>query len=55
MAATWIIVIASGVGGFFLTEPESAAWWITGTIAFGAFLAGHAIVLWKMDWGYGRR
>lgn len=39
----------------FFTEPESTSWWVTGALGFAAFLVGHAIVLWKMDWGYGRR
>jgi hypothetical protein len=55
LAATWITVIVFGLGGFFLTEAETPGWWVTGAIAFGAFLVGHAVVLWKMDWGYGRR
>jgi hypothetical protein len=54
LAATWVVVAAFGLGGFFLTEAESPAWWITGVIAFSAFLVGHAVVLWKMDGGFGR-
>jgi small-conductance mechanosensitive channel len=52
---TWLVAIGLGLRGFFYTEDESAAWWITGAIAFGAFMVGHAIILWKMDWRYRRR
>ena len=38
----------------FVAEP-AVAWWVTAAVGFGAFLIGHAVVLWKMDWGYGRR
>jgi hypothetical protein len=24
-------------------------------LGFAAFVIGHVVVLWKMDWGYGRR
>lgn len=55
LAVTWLMMIAFGLIGFFCTEAESLSWWIAGAIAFGAFLVGHAVVLWKMDWGYERR
>jgi hypothetical protein len=55
LAITYLMMIAFGLGGFFLTEANSTGWWVTGAIAFAAFVIGHAIVLWKMDWGYGRR
>lgn len=41
------------VGSF--TEAETVSWWVTGALGFAAFLIGHAIVLWKMDWGYSHR
>jgi hypothetical protein len=55
VATTWLIVLFFGSWSFFYTEPESTAWWVTAAVAFVAFLIGHSIVLWKMDWGYGRR
>ena len=49
-------VMALSVGfGFFFTEPESAAWWLSGAIGLLSFFVGHAIILWKMDWRFGRR
>ena len=53
-ASTYLAMALSVVVGFFM-EPESTGWWVTGALGFGAFLIGHAVVLWKMDWGYGRR
>jgi hypothetical protein len=50
MAATWLPVI-----GFVVFAREESVAWIAGGIAFAIFFVGHAVVLWKMDWGYGRR
>ena len=47
-----LMVLSIAVG--FSSRPESPRWWISGFLGFGAFLIGHAIVLWKMDWGYHR-
>ncbi|GAA4712949.1 hypothetical protein GCM10023325_05770 [Sphingomonas lutea] len=55
LAVTYLTMISFGIGGLFLTDSDSAAWWITAALAFSAFVAGHAVVLWKMDWDYGRR
>jgi hypothetical protein len=54
-AATYLAMALSLAVGFFFTEPESMGWWATGALGFTAFLIGHAVVLWKMDWGYRRR
>jgi hypothetical protein len=54
-AATYLAMALSVVVGFFFTEPESIGWWVTGALGCAAFLIGHAVVLWKMDWGYDRR
>ena len=55
LVITYLMVVVFGLGGFFLTDADSTGWWTTGAIAFAAFVIGHAIVLWKMDWGYGGR
>ena len=52
---TYVGMIVFGGFGFFFTEPETTGWWASGVLAFASFLVGHAIVLWKMDWGYGQR
>jgi hypothetical protein len=53
--ATYLaMAISFGVAVFF-TEADTVAWWVTGALGFAAFLIGHAVVLWKMDWGYSRR
>ena len=52
--STYLLMALSLVVSFF-TEPRSIGWWVAGALGFGAFVIGHAVVLWKMDWGYGRR
>ena len=50
-----LVAMAAAVGwGLFFTEPETPAWWTSGALGLLSFVVGHAIVLWKMDWGYGR-
>jgi len=53
--ATYLAMILSGAWGFFFTEPETTAWWASGALGLAFFIGGHAIILWKMDWGYDRR
>jgi hypothetical protein len=53
-AATYL-TMALAVGAGFFMEPETTGWWATGALAFTAFLVGHAVVLWKMDWRYDGR
>ena len=55
IALTWLVFIPLGVLNFFYAEAESASWWVTAAAAFFAFLVGHGVILWKMDWGYGQR
>ena len=51
-----LVAMATAVGwGFLFTEPEAPAWWASGALGLLFFVVGHVIVLWKMDWGYGRR
>ncbi len=47
-------MMAISIAAGFSAEPESRRWWASAAIGFGAFLISHAIVLWKMDWGYDR-
>jgi len=55
IAAMALISIPSGLTWLALadTRPQFASW--AGDLAVAAALAGHLVVLWKMDWGYGRR
>ena len=55
ITATYVVMTLAIIWGFFFADPETAAWWISGAVGLLAFVIGHTIVLWKMDWGYGRR
>jgi len=50
--ATYLGMVLFGGFGFFFSEPETTGWWVSAALAFACFLAGHIIVLWKMDWRY---
>lgn len=47
------MALALAVG--FVTEAETTRWWVAAALGFAAFVVGHAIVLWKMDWEHSRR
>jgi hypothetical protein len=47
------MALALAVG--FVSEAETTRWWVAAALGFAAFVVGHAIVLWKMDWEHSRR
>ena len=54
MIATHLCMVL-GLGIAFFMEPGSVGWWIGGVFGMLSFFVGYAIILWKMDWGYGGR
>ena len=54
LRATHLCMLLS-LGIAFFTQPDSIGWWISGLFGMLSFLVGYTIVLWKMDWNYGRR
>ena len=56
-AVMWAIGSAMGLAFVvsFFVELESSIGRAIAAFGLVSFLIGHAIVLWKMDWGYDRR
>ena len=54
-AATYFATLSFMGFAVLFTEPDSTAWSVMGFLGVLSFFIGHAVVLWKMDWGYGRR
>lgn len=53
------VMVAVGLPCLLLSHHFELSWplvsWILGVLGFLTFVAGFALVWWKMDWGYGRR
>jgi hypothetical protein len=58
----WLVIalmVAVGLPCLLLSNQFERSWplvsWILGALGFLIFVAGFALVWWKMDWDYGRR
>ena len=49
-----LVAIPAGITWLSLADTRPTVASLAGAIAVAAALAGHAIVLWKMDWNYRR-
>ena len=55
VAGMAIVAIPSGIASLSIADTRPALAFAAGTTALLAALVGHILVIWKMDWGYGRR